>query len=89
MNKNDLIKSVAQQTGCPAEDVKNVINCMFGTITQQLGTGEKVAIQDFGTFEVVERAERAYFNPTLSDIGIAPAHNAVKFRASKRLKTSV
>lgn len=89
MSKTELIQSVVSKTGIPQSDVKEVVEATFDSIVNSLARGEKVSVTGFGSFEVVEKSERSYFNPSSGDVDVAPAHNAVKFRPSAKLKSSV
>ncbi len=51
--------------------------------------GDKVAITGFGTFEVVERAERQGRNPATGETITIVASKSPKFKAGKALKDAV
>lgn len=83
MNKSDLIKSVAQETGVTQEVAKKVITATFETIEKETMENGRVAIAEFGVFKKHESAARAGVNPsTLEKIQI-PAKTTMKFKPSK------
>ena len=89
MSKTELIQSVVSKTGISQSDVKEVVEATFDSIINSLARGEKVSVTGFGAFEVVEKAEKAFFNPSIGDVDISPAHNVVKFRPFSQLKKIV
>ena len=94
MNKTDLVK-VAKETvsetleGVTVKDTAVFVDATIKAIQDAIIAGEKISIAGFGTFEVVERAERKARNPQTGDEMIVPAYKAPKFKASKTLKNAV
>ena len=89
MNKNDLIESVAANSGLSKADAGRAVDAVVGSITGALKSGENVSLVGFGTFEVRERAARTGRNPrTGEEIQIAAAKNPA-FKAGKALKDAV
>lgn len=74
-------------TKAQAKDVfETVIKCM----EDGLINGEKVRIQNFGTFEAVDRSARKGRNPqNPKEVIEIPAYKTVRFKASKILKTEL
>ena len=62
MNKKDIIKKVAENTGMTQKDVTVIVDTFVDTVMDSIKDG-KVSISGFGTFEVVERAARMGRNP--------------------------
>ena len=89
MRKQDLIRSVAQQTSKPESQVAPIVSAVFATIEQALADGDEVAVSGFGSFRVVERPARTGRNPqTRQEITIGP-RRAPAFRAGASLKRAV
>ncbi len=89
MTKADFISKVSEKTGFSKKDAEKAVNAFMDVVKEALKNGEKVSLVGFGTFEVVERAERKGRNPqTGAEITIA-ACKAPKFRAGKGLKEAV
>lgn len=89
MNKVELIGSVASKSEMNKKDVEKVINALTNIIADTLVDGDKVAITGFGTFEVVERAERQGRNPATGEAITIAASKSPKFKAGKALKDAV
>jgi DNA-binding protein HU-beta len=58
-------------------------------ITEELKSGEKVAIPSLGTFEVRERAARTGKNPRTGEAVEIAAKKLPAFKAAKALKDAV
>lgn len=89
MNKNDLIVSVAHDTGLARQDVAKAVESMFGAITGALKDGVEVRLVGFGTFSVAERAPSQGRNPRTGESINISASRTPKFRAGKTLKEAL
>ncbi len=88
MNKKDIIKKVAENTGMTQKDVTVIVDTFVDAVMDSVKNG-KVSISGFGTFEVVERAARMGRNPkTGMEIEI-PASKSPKFKPAKAFKDFV
>lgn len=89
MTKQDLVNSIALQTGLTKKDSQLALETFIEVVSETLENGEDVSLSGFGKFEVVERAARTGTHPkTLAKLEI-PASNVPKFRPSKLLKDAV
>ena len=89
MNKTELIKAMAENTGLTKQDAKNALESFISNVTKSLGDGGKVAIPGFGTFSVAHREARTGINPqTKAKIQI-PAKNVAKFKPGNSLSESI
>ena len=90
MTKNEMISVIASNVdGATKKDITVVVDEVFDTIKNTLASGEKVAIAGFGSFDVVERAERQGRNPKTGETITIGASKSPKFKASKALKDIV
>lgn len=86
MNKNELIRAIANKAGITLKDAGIALDGVIGAITDGLKAGEKVQISGFGTFEVKAKAAREGINPkTGAKINIA-ASKAPSFKFGKAYK---
>ena len=83
MNKVELTAALARHTGITKVDAEVMVNATFKIIADRLATGDKVRIDDFGTFEVKNRAPKAGVPVKI------PACRAPSFKAHKTLKDSI
>ena len=86
MTKIEFVDAVAKETEWTKKDSEEAINAVVKVITNALVAGEKLSIVGFGTFEVVERAERQGRNPKTNETITIAACKALKFKPAKALK---
>lgn len=84
MNKTDLIKNVAKETGLKTADVTKVIDTFFKEFSQTLRE-EEVSIKDFGTFKKCIQPARSCRNPQTGELINVPEKEVVKFKPSKNI----
>lgn len=89
MNKQELITAIAERTEFTKKDSEKVVSAFIDVVTEELTQGEKVQLVGFGTFEVIERAERQGRNPKTGEEITIVASKAPKFKAGKALKDAV
>ncbi|MBR8742691.1 DNA-binding protein HU [Nocardiopsis sp. MG754419] len=89
MRKNELIDSIATETGLSKADATKALDAFIGATTQALQQGDDVALVGFGTFSVSERAARTGRNPQTGEEIKIPASKVPSFKAGKGLKDSV
>ncbi len=85
MNKNDLIQSAATLSGLPQTEIKQALNAILESISQNLKKEEPVVLVGFGTFAVKERAARIGYNPSTGKPIQIPAKKVIRFNAAKAL----
>lgn len=89
MNKNELISSVASETGLTKTDAAKAVDAFVSSVTSALKKGDEVRLIGFGTFSVAKRAATTGRNPrTGAEIKIA-ARTQAKFKAGKALQEAV
>lgn len=89
MNKNELIKKVADTTGLSQADAAKAVDATFGAITSAMKQGDDVRLVGFGTFRVAQRKATTGRNPRTGESINIPASNQPKFTAGKALKQEV
>ena len=89
MNKNELVRAVANTTGETISKSETIIDATLNTIVDTLAAGENVKLIGFGQFSVRERAARLGRNPkTNEEVHIPPTRKPV-FVPGKDLKEAV
>lgn len=89
MNKTEIITAIAEKAELSKKDAEKALTAFTNIVADTLVDGDKVSITGFGTFEVVERAERQGRNPATGDTITIPASKSPKFKASKALKDAM
>ncbi|PTM54811.1 HU family DNA-binding protein [Desmospora activa] len=89
MNKHELITRISEKSGMTKKDVESVLNGFMDEVTDALGSGNKVQLIGFGTFETRKRSQRNGRNPQTGDTITIPASTIPAFKAGSRLKGAV
>lgn len=89
MNKAELIKTIATESGLTQTQANDALNALCKVVIDELSIGGEVNIVGFGRFYVAERTERMGRNPKTSKPVMIPATCVAKFKAGKTLKDAV
>jgi DNA-binding protein HU-beta len=89
MNKNELVDTVANETGLPKREAAKAVDSVFTAITDALKDGDEVRLVGFGTFSVAERTASQGRNPRTGETINISASKQPKFRAGKGLKDAL
>ena len=89
MNKVELIGVMADKAEISKKDAEKALTAFTNIVADALTNGDKVQLVGFGTFEVVERAERQGRNPATGEAITIAASKSPKFKAGKVLKDAV
>lgn len=83
MNKVELVAAIAAEAGLTKAAAAKALDATTAAIADALKKGESVQLIGFGTFSVVERAERNGVNPANGQAIKIAAKKVVKFKAGK------
>lgn len=86
MNKEDLVKLVADKSEMTQKEAHELIGMAIDVITHALSKGDKVTLVGFGTFQVRERAAREGRNPRTGAVLQISAKRSPVFVPGKLLK---
>lgn len=89
MNRVELVGALARRTGMTKVETEVVADALFQIISDTLASGDKVRIDNFGTFEAKDRAPRVGRNPKANVAVKIPARRVPAFKAHKTLKDAV
>ena len=89
MNKKQLLELVADDTGMSKADAGRAVDAVFNRIGNALAAGNEATFVGFGTFKVVDVAERTGRNPQTGEVIVTPAKKKPKFVAGTALKEAV
>lgn len=89
MNKQDLIKDIAERGEFTKADADAALKAVQGAIAAALVNGDKITLPGFGTFKVVETAARVGRNPKTGEPVEIPAKRKIKFNPTQALKDLV
>lgn len=89
MNKADLIKAMAEESGLTQKEAEKALNSFVNQVSIALSNKDKIQLVGFGTFETRERAARTGVNPSTGEKIKIAATTAPAFKPSKALKEIV
>lgn len=85
MNKSELIKAMAAESGLSQVDAKKALDAFIASVTKAVKAGERVSLVGFGAFVVSERDARIGINPATKEKIEIPAKKVVKFKPGVEL----
>ncbi|MCZ6590951.1 MAG: integration host factor subunit alpha [Alphaproteobacteria bacterium] len=89
VTRSDLTEAVYQEVGLSRNESAQLVESVLREIVDTLAQGEAVKLSSFGTFSVVNKAQRIGRNPkTGEEVPILPRRVLV-FRASHVLKDRI
>ena len=88
MNKNELIRAIANKLGITLKEAAENLDGVLGAITDGLKAGEKIQISGFGTFSIKEKEAREGVNPKTGEKIKIEATKIPAFKFGKAYKDS-
>ena len=88
MNKNDLIRAIANNAGLTLKDADVALDGVIAAITEGLKKGDKIQISGFGTFEIKSKPAREGINPKTGEKIKIAASKIPAFKFGKAYKDS-
>ena len=89
MNKERLIKKLAQKNNTHNNEMKNIVESLFTLIKEELIEGKEVSIVGFGSFSIKKRKARVGRNPNTGKTIQLPEMKTPFFNASTKLKNDI
>ncbi|WP_262501282.1 HU family DNA-binding protein [Porphyromonas crevioricanis] len=86
MNKSEFVAAVAEKSGLKKGDALKAVNAFIEVLIESLRKGLKISLLGFGTFSVVDKAERKGINPATKKPIIIKARKVAKFKPGAGLK---
>ena len=80
MNKQELIRQLAGETGLHERQVRMTLDCLIQKTMEALANDQSLVLQNFGTFPSVWQTERPGRNPKTGEPKTIPSRYTVKFR---------
>lgn len=89
VSKKDVVNAVAEKAGISKKEAAAAVDAYIAVVTEELASGEKVALAGFGTYEAALRPARTGRNPLTGETIQIAESKAPKFKAAKALKDAV
>ncbi len=88
MNKNELIREIANKLGTTLKDASASVDAFIEAISEGLVNEGKIQISGFGTFELKKKAAHQGINPKTGEKIDIAATNIPSFKFGKAYKDS-
>lgn len=88
MNRSDLVRHVAGETGMTGSAAEAAVSAMLSGIAGSLARGEAVRLPAFGTFGTRSRPARMGRNPATGESMEIAASTAPTFKAGKAMRNA-
>ena len=89
LTKEDLAKAIAEGTGYPQNQSKDLVELLLELIKDGLTAGEDVLISGFGKFCVRQKRERRGRNPATGDAMVLAPRKIISFKCSHLLRAKI
>ncbi|MDR1487340.1 MAG: HU family DNA-binding protein [Deltaproteobacteria bacterium] len=89
MTKAELVAKIAEDTNLTQSQAAKALNSLLETILDEIKNTGNITLAGLGSFNLVNRAARAGFNPKTREPLRIPASKSVRFRPAKGLKESI
>lgn len=89
MNRSELIQALASKFDLNNGDAAESVKIVLEAIAERLEHGDHVEIRGFGSFHVVDRAERIGRNPKSGDLVVIPSKKIPHFKPGKELRERI
>lgn len=86
MNSKVFVSRLSSSLGYTAKDGQEIVDSLVSDLTSILSSGDSVAIQNFGTFEVKKKMERIVVSPIKNKRILVPPKLTVAFKPSQSVK---
>lgn len=86
MNKAEFIKAVAQKADISIKDATAAVDAYHAVVAEALKSGDKVAIANYGSYEIKDKPQRQGFNPLTKEPITIAASKAPVLKFGKAFK---
>jgi DNA-binding protein HU-beta len=86
VNKTDIVKAVANETGKSEASIERVLDSLVNVIVVSVSAGESVTLRGFGKFEARQRRPLVRKNPRTGEQHNIPERRSVAFVPAKYLR---
>ena len=89
MTKAELVEAVARQSRLTKKATEEMMEIVFGTISQAVRDQERFSYPGFGTWSIRTRKARKIRNPSTNELMDLDATKTIGFRPAKELKQTL
>ncbi|MFU8786594.1 MAG: HU family DNA-binding protein, partial [Candidatus Izemoplasmataceae bacterium] len=81
--KDDIIENILSTCELTPKDAEKFYVTLLDVMQESLMSEDKIAIHQFGTFDITKHKEKTMVVPNTDETVIVPEHNVIKFKPSK------
>jgi DNA-binding protein HU-beta len=89
LTKAEIVSHISEVCDLKKVDAERALAAFLEAVAAGLSHGRKVTLVGFGSFEVVERAERLGTHPRSGERLVIPSTRVVRFRPGQPLRDAV
>jgi integration host factor subunit beta len=89
MNKSEMIEALAAKKGISLKKAEEIINTIFGSMTDAMLSGDRIEIRGFGSFVVNDYKAYTGRNPKTGDSIAVKPKRLPFFKVGKELKERI
>ena len=89
MTKADMVDIISSSVGLTKVETEAVVNGFMETVIDAMKRGEHIELRGFGSFKVVNKAQRIARNPKTNEEVSVPEQYAPMLKMSKDFKEAV
>ena len=89
MTKSELIAKVADRRGIPVRKSEEVVNTIFESMAEALGSGDRIEVRGFGSFAIREYQPYTGRNPKTGESITVQPKKLPYFKVGKELRESL
>lgn len=89
MSKAVLVEKIADHAKLTKADADRAVKAFISVVSESLKNGDDVPLVGFGTFCIVDRAEREGRNPMTGEAITIAAKKVIKFKPGKAMKATI
>jgi len=87
MIKSELVQKLADENPhLFLRDIENIVNAIFGAISEAMARGDRVELRGFGAFSVKSREARIGRNPRTGEKVSVGKKHVPQFKAGKEIR---
>jgi integration host factor subunit beta len=89
MNKSELIEQLSLKKNIPNKRAEDVVNIIFGSLTEAMVEGERIEIRGLGSFVIKDYETYTGRNPKTGELITVRPKKLPFFKVGKELKERV
>lgn len=89
VTRNDFATKLRERFGLTTADAYKLVDVIFDEISESLINDEEVKVAGFGSFKILNKAERMGRNPKTGKDAVISARRVVSFRPSNEFRKQV